>query len=299
MKIAAVIVTYNRLALLKEVINAFEKQKRVPDYLIVVNNASTDGTKEYLIEWSKKKDKVQKIIISTLQNIGGSGGFYLGTKKASELDVDWIWASDDDAIPNLDVFEKLEKHINDFSKDNVSAVCTQVQMEGATDLTHRKWIATSWIRMYQKAIPPELYKEEYFELDSISYVGIVMKREALEQAGLINKDYFIWQDDLEHSIRLGKVGKMICFPDMIVEHKITKADYVGVNWKTYYGYRNDLLTLKYHYPFRYFVFKILRIMQKSICSLDRVHVYVALAAIIDAIRDKKGIHKKYKPGWTY
>lgn len=297
MKIAAVIVTYNRLELLREVLQAFDNQSRLPDYIIVVDNASNDGTKEYLQQWKNYGKGIQRIVVTSQSNLGGSGGFYLGTKKALEFSPDWIWASDDDAIPNVDVFEKLEKHIDDLTDKEVSAVCTRVQTDGVPDLTHRKNIKTTFFRMYQEPVSQEFYKNDFFYLDSISYVGIVMKTEVLKQVGLINKDFFIWQDDLEHSIRIGKTGKMICFPDMIVNHKVTKADYIGVNWKTYYGYRNDLLTLKYHYSLRYFVFKALRMMQKSVCSLDLVHVKVALAAIIGASKNEKGLHKTYKPGW--
>ena len=75
MKIAAVIVTYNRLDMLKEVLDAFDNQIKQPDYLIVVNNASTDNTSEFLELWSKR-GSMSKIVITTSENIGGSGGFY-------------------------------------------------------------------------------------------------------------------------------------------------------------------------------------------------------------------------------
>jgi rhamnopyranosyl-N-acetylglucosaminyl-diphospho-decaprenol beta-1,3/1,4-galactofuranosyltransferase len=47
-KVAAVIVTYNRLALLKECVKALETQERLPDAIVVVNNGSTDGTEQWL-----------------------------------------------------------------------------------------------------------------------------------------------------------------------------------------------------------------------------------------------------------
>lgn len=81
MKIAAVIVTYNRLYLLKEVLEAFDNQTRVPDYIIIVNNASTDGTEAFLEEWKKTEIKGQtKFVITPEENLGGSGGFYIGTE---------------------------------------------------------------------------------------------------------------------------------------------------------------------------------------------------------------------------
>ena len=65
MKIAAVIVTYNRLDMLKEVLDAFDNQIKQPDYLIVVNNASTDNTSEFLELWSKRGS------MSKIVTIGG------------------------------------------------------------------------------------------------------------------------------------------------------------------------------------------------------------------------------------
>lgn len=301
MKIAAVVVTYNRLHLLKEALESFNNQSRVVDYIIVVNNASTDGTDIFLKNWKNTEvSGMEKIVITLEENLGGSGGFYFGTEKALSLDADWIWVSDDDAIPNKDVFEKAEKHILDFEfPDNVSAICAQVQMDGVPDVTHRKKIKKSFFRVYQENIVLEEYSQKSFPLDSISYVGTIMNRHALEKIGLINKDYFIWQDDMEHSIRLKSVGKLYCYPDMIVDHRTTKSDYVEINWKNYYGYRNDLLMLKEHYPKRYFWFKVMRILQKSVCSKNYVHIKLGIAAICGGIQGEKGLNKLYRPGWKY
>ena len=56
-KIISVIVTYNRINLLKECITAILSSTVVPD-ILVVNNASTDGTKEYLDEIIKNNKNI-------------------------------------------------------------------------------------------------------------------------------------------------------------------------------------------------------------------------------------------------
>ena len=298
MKIAAVIVTYNRENLLKEVLEAFDKQTRLPDYVIVVDNASTDGTNELLCNWSNIDIGNSKIVISSKKNLGGSGGFYLGTKRALKTDADWIWVSDDDAVPNLDVFEKAERHISEL-KDikKVGAICSQVQIAGKPDITHRKNIKHSFFRMYQIPIDESNYNASSFECDSCSYVGMIMRADVLRKVGLINKDYFIWQDDLEHSIRIGKEGRIICYPDMIVDHRITKSDYTGITWKTYYGYRNDLNILKRYYPKRLFIFKCIRMYQKALIPFEIEHVKIVKAAIKGSKSCEKGLNSIYKPGW--
>ena len=52
MNFGVVLVTYNRLDKLKIALECYEKQSYLPKNIIVVNNASTDGTKEYLDEWN-------------------------------------------------------------------------------------------------------------------------------------------------------------------------------------------------------------------------------------------------------
>lgn len=79
MKIDAVVVTYNRKALLIECVEAILKQKYAVDKLIIIDNASTDGTEEELkkIEILNRNDVVYKKLE---KNIGGAGGFYEGIK---------------------------------------------------------------------------------------------------------------------------------------------------------------------------------------------------------------------------
>ena len=99
MKIIAVIVTYNRLPLLKKCLRAVAKQSRKPDEIIVINNGSTDDTGKWL--------STQNVITYTQENKGGAGGFSAGINQAYRHRADWIWLMDDDTIPQNDSLEKL------------------------------------------------------------------------------------------------------------------------------------------------------------------------------------------------
>ncbi len=70
-KVIAVIVSYNRQALLAECIQALRSQTRKPDAILVVNNGSTDNTAVWL-------DAQQDVYHITQQNIGSAGGFNTG-----------------------------------------------------------------------------------------------------------------------------------------------------------------------------------------------------------------------------
>ena len=82
-KIAAVVVTYNRFVLLQKCIAALRDQTHKLDAIIVVDNASTDFTGEWL-------DKQKDLIVIHQANLGGSGGFHRGIKEAFERKFDWI-----------------------------------------------------------------------------------------------------------------------------------------------------------------------------------------------------------------
>ena len=101
--VAAVLVTYNRVELLKIAIDSLEKQTIELKNIVVVNNNSTDGTEDYLR--SIASDKIQFITLK--KNTGGAGGFSAGINYAYKLDIDYVWIMDDDAIASPSALEEL------------------------------------------------------------------------------------------------------------------------------------------------------------------------------------------------
>jgi GT2 family glycosyltransferase len=89
--IGIVVVTYNRLEKLKITMECFDKQTVPPKYVLVIDNASTDGTAEYLKQWETSYSQYNKHVIRNNKNLGGSGGFYTGLNAALNMNADWIW----------------------------------------------------------------------------------------------------------------------------------------------------------------------------------------------------------------
>ena len=105
-KIVAVVVTYNRLEKLKVCLECLMNQSMEIDEIIIVNNSSSDGTTEYLMNLNNDR-KLVHLKLDT--NTGGSGGFFRGILEALEHGADWIWGMDDDAFPALNALEVLYK----------------------------------------------------------------------------------------------------------------------------------------------------------------------------------------------
>src|SRR5260221_2165012 len=103
--VAAVVVTYNRKELLARCLEAIRAQSRPCERVFIVDNASTDGTPEYLAAAALMGDSIQYIRLPA--NSGSAGGFHEGMRRAYESGYDWLWLMDDDGCPAPDRLEDL------------------------------------------------------------------------------------------------------------------------------------------------------------------------------------------------
>ncbi len=301
-RVGVVIVTYNRLDKLKVALNCFERQSVLPKYLLVVDNASADGTKEYLDTWRQENSGFTKYVIRHQDNLGGSGGFYSGLERAMELDADWIWVSDDDAFPEEDALDAASRYLDKkiSAKADISAICGAVINQGEIDIAHRKDMYSRGPFVIEKLIAKSYYQKDEFELNCFSYVGTIINKAKLAEIGLTMKDYFIWWDDTEHSLRLSKIGKIICVPAIRIHHDVPVGS-SQFTWKNFYGYRNGADMYRRHFSKAcYQAFRYRSIIISYLLDLIGVRK-AGNKAVRCAMRDveagRLGIHERYKPGW--
>lgn len=256
-RIRAVVVTFNRLEKLKKALNALTQQTTLPAYILVVNNASTDGTTEYLYQWRQENGNpdIKKLVLNEASNRGSSGGFHDGLAEALKLNAEWIYVSDDDAYPASDVFERIKDYIDQYQGNVLAAVCTSVIQYGKIATAHRRIIGCNFWKIIERDVPEEEYQNDYFECKGYSYVGTVLNKSKLAMAGLPVAEYFIQWDDTEHSIRMSRQGKIICIPRAEVKHEFEYSKSAGFQWKDYYRIRNRMDGIRRNYPRRYFFIK--------------------------------------------
>ena len=302
MNIGVVLVTFNRLEKLKIALKSYESQTKIPRHIVVVNNGSDDGTLEYLNEWSQEESRIEKHIINMNTNSGGSGGFYAGMKYAITLPIDWIWVADDDAYPESSALLYLERYYNDLNKEErekIAALCGAVINKGNIHLQHRNHIKETLFKVKIQHSNLGEYNKKSFNIDLFSYVGSMVSVRALKSAGLTDKDYFIYCDDQEHSLRLRRTGKLVCVPECRIIHDTPGFNSKKFFWGDYYHYRNELLMIRKYYPLK-FILRWIKGYYKNIVvdnSILNVEKRLRKSAYFDAIRNKSGIHEIYKPGW--
>lgn len=307
MNIDVVIVTFNRLEKLKHTLSCYENQTVGFRNLIVVDNHSNDGTIEYLSKWKEiETEKFDKHVLFLSENTGGSGGFYAGQKYAMDLNPDWIYLSDDDAYPNLDTIELFISIINNQACDSVSSISGCVKsIDGSIQIEHRNRIVYKNQLKFKKVyITTEEYESDYFEIDSFSYVCTFVNVKMLKKVGLCNPQFFIYYDDTEHSLRLSKVGKLLCYPSITaihdsgatIQNSITSEH---ASWRDYYTIRNECYMLIHTklYSAVYFILTQFAYSLKSHWK-EPSCLLLKITALYDGLVGNLGIHKVYKPGFA-
>lgn len=212
-KVSVVIVTYNKLNLLKECLTAIEEQTYPVQNIIVINNNSTDGTKEFL------SSQLNIIVEHTEKNIGGAGGFEKGIKLFFEKTTDdFCWIMDDDTIPDKDALKNLiiasKKLAFKFGFLSSFVYWT----DGKPAEMNKPVIDENW---------DDRIDEGLLKIKSASFVSLLTTREKIEKVGLPIGEFFIWGDDVEYSERLSTKDRSYLVPSSKVLHKMARNQ--GVN----------------------------------------------------------------------
>lgn len=305
MKLVCVLVTYNRLDNLKIALQHYENQTNKNFTLVIVDNNSSDGTKEYLKEWRNSLSDYKKEVILLPSNSGGAGGFFAGEKYAMELKPDWVYVSDDDAYPEYQLFEKFTTFISSCN-DYYAAVCGTVYKGNGKDIdvNHRSWFRIDkGYKFVIREIPLEYYNKETFETGVFTYVGTFLNGEVLRQVGLCNPNMFIFFDDSDHALRMREKGKLIVVPSMKIVHDTKDGNaFVGKNlftWRDYYMKRNSFyIQMKYYkravpYSSILFILSAIKHYHNNISVLRFL-----FSACFNGLLGKLGKHPKYSPPFS-
>lgn len=302
LKYGVVVVTYNRIKLLKECMECVINQTRKFDSILVIDNCSTDGTGDYLDNFKKNYNDIK--VIHMTENLGGAGGFKKGIATLYP-DVDYVLIIDDDAMLDHNFLEIVIHNMRDDCKAYSGSIITN----GKYDLTHRR-VITNKVLMTKKDVPLSCYNK-CFKYDLATFCGLMISSELISQIGLPKSEYFIWYDDTEYSLRIRKHTDLINVSKAFVNHKAISSITDKLSWKSYYGYRNQfdvgrqystipIIYIMYRIAFH--LERILKYSIKSIVSSDDKKYYRNSAklnfdSLKDALNHKLGKSTVYIPGW--
>lgn len=256
--ISIIIVTYNTLQMTKECIDSiFEKTKHVSFEVILVDNASSDGSKEFFTQ-----DKRIKYIYSN-QNLGFGKANNLGFTYTSGK---YIFLLNSDTL----LLNNAIKHMFDFfEQEDLLTGCIGCLLYDNNQQPIHSWGTFPNKKIFLKRIinfllpntlPPwdiPSHKDQYpKEVDYITGADLMIRRNVIEQYGLFDPEFFMYFEETEMQYRYAKAGyKRIVINTGQIKHivgasyKRKKHSLAGIirEMKSRYIYcRKVLTTGEYH-----------------------------------------------------
>jgi len=274
MSVAAVVVTYNRKNLLRKCLRRLLTQTRLPDKIFVIDNASTDGSSEMVME-----EFPEVTLIRMKENEGGSGGFYEGISVAYKQGYEWIWVMDDDVFPQKDSLEQMINFIQRNNQKCVGCIRPNNTLGYPTPL----------------------------------FAGGLISKNVIEYVGLPRRDFFIYWDDIEYLWRIQRSGcRVIVLEHSVVEHEGSKQPKKSVRifgknisrfdlpeWKVYYIKRNAIpamiMNRKYRSIVRFMVIETLLDLFLYIKYREWQKIKMAVRGLVDGFLGRLG--KRVSPGF--
>ena len=234
--VCAVVVAYNRVELLRECLAALSAQTRKPDAVLVVDNASSDGTVAMV---RGEFPAVEVLELET--NQGGAGGFHEGMRHAVAAGHEWLWLMDDDTIAEPEALERLLGVLSDADPAPLLLASRVVWTDGTLHPMNAPRVAARRAEGLIDAAAAGLVL-----LRSASFVSLLVHRTAVERYGLPLKHYFIWNDDVEFTARVLRTETGYLVPGSVVCHKTATrhTPFETTGDRFYYAVRNQLLMVR-------------------------------------------------------
>jgi GT2 family glycosyltransferase len=233
--VVAVVVTYNRIELLRECLAAVTAQTRAPDTVLVVDNASTDGSREMVATEFPSAE-----VLAMPTNEGSSGGFHEGMKAGAARGFDWLWVMDDDTIPRPDALERL-LDARSATPQRAALLASKVLWTDG-GLHPMNWPAPHLGDLDRFV---EGVEQAFLPIRGSTFPSLLVRREAVERYGPPRKQFFIWADDIDFTQRILRYEPGYLVPGSVALHKTKTAHKPWEGGERfYYAVRNGLFILR-------------------------------------------------------
>jgi GT2 family glycosyltransferase len=213
------IVSFNRIGKLRRTLS--ECRRLGFDALLVVDNGSTDGSREFL----REQQGLDLIFSET--NEGGSGGFarlmrwFLERPQFSHLLL-----MDDDAYPAF-TSEQLSATVSEPSHAHIEAfACKVVYPEGTLCDMNRPGVNVLarhpfWTIGKDFHVTPSCAESL---IDFASFVGLILTRKAIQRVGVVSTQFFIYSDDTYYTLSISQsAGKILYSPRLVLIHDCKRS----------------------------------------------------------------------------
>lgn len=253
--VVAVVVTYNRCELLKKCIEGIYSQEGASCDLILIDNASTDGTSEYIKSLINREDFIYMRMDS---NLGCAESTKRGMKEAVLRGYRYIWIMDDDVFPHdntLSVLLEKDKRL-DGKWGMMSSIAYWTDGSLCKANIQKKGVFS-----FLKEVD---YKKEFVPIKMMSLASMFIKADVIKDVGLLIGEYGIYTEDYEFTSRVARKYPVYAIPESTVTHAMKVNMKVNIvkdtpdrMYRYKYLYRNDVHCYK-QYGFIGFLYLIIK-----------------------------------------
>lgn len=260
-KVCAVVVTYNRLALLKKCLHNLFNQVYGISHILIFNNNSQDGTTEWLDKLAQQRDKC--FVYNSSNNLGGAGGFSEAVKLAYKLTKDdYLWIMDDDTMPTPNLLNELILKTNSLNYQ-FGFLCSSVLWKDQSIVNAPMLEIPNWYQGLEQGV---------LRVERATFVSILFSRQIVAEIGIPSADMVIWGDDSEYTTRISTKYPSYLVPQSQVYHATPIKSVTIINddikrlSRYYYGYRNNLVVARLYAHKR----RVVRIIIEDILLINRI-----------------------------
>lgn len=233
--LAIIIVSYNVRDLLRRCLRSIAlscTNSGLRPVTIVVDNASEDGSAAMV-----RAEFPDVQVIALDQNVGFAGGNNVGLRRLHEhvqtraIETDYALLLN----PDTEMVGAAPAKLVQYLHDHPDAVVAGPQLrygDGALQSSRRRfptrgtlfwestlleqwWPRNPWARRYrygdQAVVEPQ-------RVDWLVGAALLVRRAAIEQAGMLDEGFFMYSEELEWQTRLSRYGAIVYLPTAIVTH---------------------------------------------------------------------------------
>lgn len=192
---AAVIVTHNRVQLLRASLEQVARQTHPVQWVIVVDNGADNAVRDLVTELAGDR----AVYVPSKTNLGGAGGFALGFLTALSLGADAVWCADDDGRPaDENVLAELYRVAAAHQLHEVSPAVCNIDDPGRLAFPLRQGLV--WRRRMNEL------EGDYLPGIASLFNGALISAAAMEIIGVPDYRLFIRGDEVEYHRRLAGSG---------------------------------------------------------------------------------------------
>lgn len=229
--------------------------------IILLENLSMTDSPEVL-----QHDFPNVQTIRLYENLGYAGNNNIGIQAAIEQGAEWILVLNDDTVLEPSCLSSLIEVAESEPKIGILGPLVYHFDEPQIIQTAGGSLGRYW--MIGHLGQDERDRGQFNtvrDVDWISGCAILVRRELVEEIGMLDADYFLYWEEVEWCVRARKMGWRICHvPQAKLWHKGVKqySNYQPKPYVTYYVTRNHLYTLlKHQAPWRAYAAAFMRIFQ--------------------------------------